>query len=99
MELPIQESSPASEMIDSLGSRANSSTGIVVPVMRLCTGDLGGKYTILDIPRCGRCRPQCHIIVPTHGSEPRHETWSLRDTFLHWRRWNGRGLSRARRAS
>jgi hypothetical protein len=36
MELPIQESSPASEMMDSLGSRINSRTGIVVPVMRLC---------------------------------------------------------------
>src|SRR5438046_3089178 len=38
MELPIQESSPASEMTDSLGSRTNSNTGIVVPVMRDCIG-------------------------------------------------------------
>src|SRR5215467_3646610 len=36
MELLIQESSPASEMMDSLGSRTNSRTGMVVPVMRLC---------------------------------------------------------------
>src|SRR6059058_1335356 len=36
MELPIHESSPASEMTDSLGSRTNSRTGIVVPVMRDC---------------------------------------------------------------
>jgi len=35
MELVIQESSPASEITDSLGSRANSSTGMVVPMMRL----------------------------------------------------------------
>ena len=33
---PIQESSPASEMIVSFGSRMNSRTGMVVPVMRLC---------------------------------------------------------------
>src|SRR5437867_607860 len=38
MELPIHESSPASEMTDSLGSRTNSRTGIVVPVMRDCMG-------------------------------------------------------------
>jgi hypothetical protein len=36
MEAPIQESSPASEMTVSLGSRTNSRTGMVVPVMRLC---------------------------------------------------------------
>jgi len=36
MELPIQESSPASEMMASLGWRTNSSTGMVVPVMRFC---------------------------------------------------------------
>ena len=36
MELLIHESSPASEMMASLGSRANSRTGMVVPVMRLC---------------------------------------------------------------
>ena len=36
IELAIQESSPASEMIDSLGSSENSRTGMVVPVMRLC---------------------------------------------------------------
>src|SRR5215831_1847777 len=36
MELLIQESSPASEMMASFGSRMNSSTGMVVPVMRLC---------------------------------------------------------------
>src|SRR5579872_1443881 len=40
IEGPIQESSPASEMIDSLFSRMNSRTGIVVPVMRLCIGCL-----------------------------------------------------------
>jgi hypothetical protein len=33
MELLIQESSPASEMMDSLGSRRNSSTGMVVPTI------------------------------------------------------------------
>src|SRR5579872_249648 len=38
IELPIHDSSPASEMTDSLGSRANSSTGMVVPVTRLCIG-------------------------------------------------------------
>src|SRR5271170_5396960 len=32
----IQESSPASEMTASLGSRMNSRTGMVVPTMRLC---------------------------------------------------------------
>ena len=36
MELPIHESSPASETTDSFGSRTNSSTGMVVPVMRDC---------------------------------------------------------------
>src|SRR5271165_1908163 len=51
MELPIQESSPASEMIDSLGSSTNSSTGMVVPVMRACMGGLGGKYTSSDSAR------------------------------------------------
>src|ERR1700676_2542422 len=45
MELPIQESSPASEMMDSLGSSVNSSTGMVVPVMRDCMGGPRGKYT------------------------------------------------------
>ena len=34
--LVIQESSPASEMTESFGSRSNSRTGIVVPRMRLC---------------------------------------------------------------
>src|ERR1700738_2570092 len=34
MEAVIQESSPASEMTASLWSRANSRTGMVVPVMR-----------------------------------------------------------------
>src|SRR5579863_6589448 len=36
MELVIQESSPASETTDSLGSRLTESTGIVVPRMRDC---------------------------------------------------------------
>src|SRR5215472_16525665 len=36
IELPIHDSSPASEMMDSFGSRMNSRTGMVVPVMRLC---------------------------------------------------------------
>src|SRR5690349_7891692 len=36
MELLIQESSPASEMIASLGSRMNSSTGMVVPTICDC---------------------------------------------------------------
>src|SRR3984957_2177377 len=36
MELVIQESSPASEMTDSLGSRTNSSTGMVVPTILVC---------------------------------------------------------------
>jgi hypothetical protein len=33
IELPIQESWPASEMIESLGSSVNSSTGMVVPTI------------------------------------------------------------------
>src|SRR5579871_5088278 len=45
MDGPIQESSPASEMIDSLFSRTNSRTGIVVPVMRLCIRCLLGRGT------------------------------------------------------
>src|SRR5437762_8700002 len=45
MELPIHESSPASEMTDSLGSRTNSNTGIVVPVMRDC---MKGSYVYKD---------------------------------------------------
>src|SRR5580698_4249855 len=36
MELDIQESSPASEMMASFGCSRNSSTGMVVPTMRLC---------------------------------------------------------------
>src|ERR1700722_12475498 len=36
IELVIQDSSPASEITDSLGSRVNSSTGMVVPRMRFC---------------------------------------------------------------
>src|ERR1017187_390790 len=40
IELLIHESSPASDMMESLGSRANSRTGMVVPVMRLCMADL-----------------------------------------------------------
>src|SRR6266567_4054269 len=70
IELPIQESSPASEMMDSLGSRANSRTGMVVPVMRLCmcgsplnqVGSLG-RTTRFDlgesesIQRVNRSRP------------------------------------------
>src|SRR5258706_8690419 len=50
--LDIQESSPASEMMDSFGSRVNSRTGMVVPVTRLCMDELledewdgRGKYT------------------------------------------------------
>src|SRR5260370_37331425 len=35
-EADIQESSPASEMTASLGPRANSRTGMVVPRMRFC---------------------------------------------------------------
>src|ERR1700678_3329736 len=46
MELPIQESSPASEMIESLGSSRNSRTGMVVPVMRLCISV--SLYTVND---------------------------------------------------
>src|SRR6202167_3400163 len=38
--LPIHDNSPASEIIVSLGSRANSSTGMVVPVIRLCIRNL-----------------------------------------------------------
>src|SRR5436190_15768810 len=45
MELPIHESSPASEMTDSLGSSTNSRTGIVVPVMRDC---MKGSYVYKD---------------------------------------------------
>jgi hypothetical protein len=33
IELPIQESSPASEMMESFGSSVNSRTGIVVPTI------------------------------------------------------------------
>ena len=43
IELLIQESSPASEMMASLGSSANSRTGMVVPVMRLCMVNLLSK--------------------------------------------------------
>src|SRR5450432_72068 len=49
IELPIHESSPASEMTDSLGSRTNSKTGIVVPVMRDC---MMAPRQICDFENC-----------------------------------------------
>src|SRR5271156_3053595 len=48
MELVIQESSPASEMTDSLGSSANSRTGMVVPRMRLCMADSWSGLRAVD---------------------------------------------------
>lgn len=48
--LVIQESSPASEMTESFGSRSNSRTGVVVPRMRLCMA----SSSIAEIKsRCG----------------------------------------------
>src|SRR6516164_8037245 len=44
--LPIHESSPASEMMDSLWSRMNSRTGMVVPVMRLCMADSPAEFRV-----------------------------------------------------
>src|SRR4029077_7097871 len=53
MEAPIQESSPASEMMASFGSRVNSSTGIVVPIILLC---MRGSCEIrFLLPRRDRC--------------------------------------------
>src|ERR1700730_6151947 len=48
MELVIQESSPASEMTDSLGSSVNSTTGMVVPRMRLCMADSWSGLRAVD---------------------------------------------------
>jgi len=48
IELLIHESSPASEMMVSFGSSANSRTGMVVPVMRLCIADLLSSRLVPD---------------------------------------------------
>ena len=46
-EADIQESSPASEMTASLGPRANSRTGMVVPRMRFCMRVLLGAWKVV----------------------------------------------------
>src|ERR1700690_3794982 len=64
MELPIHESSPASEMTDSLGSRTNPKTGIVVPVMRDC-------MTLSLINNCeNSIRSRCPSLNRCHGDMP-----------------------------
>src|SRR3979490_2335549 len=45
-EADIQESSPASEMTASLGPRANSRTGMVVPRIRFCMSLLRGEVKV-----------------------------------------------------
>src|ERR1035437_1943828 len=60
IELLIHESSPASEMMVSFGSRANSRTGMVVPVMRLCMTDLLYLLTISDA-RLGSARGSLRV--------------------------------------
>src|SRR6516162_1922589 len=67
MELVIQDSSPASEMMDSFVASANSITGMVVPRMRLCmedsqsglraVGELCAHHTAFD----------CTYTVQSHG--------------------------------
>src|SRR6266536_991260 len=58
MELPIHESSPASEMTDSLGSSTNSSTGIVVPVMRDCMMSPREKFRFRVPAQHVLCHPE-----------------------------------------
>ena len=50
IEADIQESSPASEMMASLGPRENSRTGMVVPRMRFCMGLLWSNESSLQRP-------------------------------------------------
>src|SRR3954471_7245621 len=87
IELPIHESSPASEIIDSLASSTNSSTGMVVPVMRLCINSPGpntcgtrsrfsaaAKYKWTQPPHY-----EVHVMVcinALHFSDLREPRWS-----------------------
>src|SRR5450432_3525944 len=88
MELPIHESSPASEMTDSLGSRTNSNTGIVVPVIRLC---MFGSYARLL--RCERrdCEnpnslPRCRNSTAT-GERCKSFPFDLNSFQRFWISW------------
>src|SRR5580693_4858272 len=63
MELVIQESSPASEMTDSLGSSTNSSTGMVVPTMLVCIA----VSWLLEIDRKNATVPQ-ELGVPVEAT-------------------------------
>src|SRR5439155_1785415 len=66
MELPIHESSPASEMTDSLGSRTNSKTGIVVPVMRDCMKNSLGRCDQDRVREPGSIRSRCPPLNRCH---------------------------------
>src|SRR5579864_5130936 len=72
IELVIQESSPASEIMDSFGSSATSRTGMVVPTMRLCMTN--------SLIRPLLCARSGHGPVPAGDEEFR--VYNVRDSKL-----------------